>query len=144
MSNRCVPPVLIPRTVKLHGRIDSFTMRSSAYSCLRRVISGAVAPSQPPPHLDWALLWPAPGHAKGGEHRLGIASVLSQSASLLRGRRRRRRRPRPRRGGCAAAASLKPPYVCVRCNPHATAATAKFILHSHLDRVIKLNSPQTS
>ena len=85
MYSGCVPPVLIPRTVKLHGRIDSFTMRSSAYSWLRRVISGAVAPSQPPPHLDWALLWPAPGHAKGGEHRLGFASILSQSALLLRG-----------------------------------------------------------
>ena len=58
---------------------------TAAYSWLRRAISWAVAPSQPPPHLDWALLWPAPGHAKGGEHRLGFASILSQSALLLRG-----------------------------------------------------------
>ena len=58
---------------------------TAAYSWLRRVISWAVAPSQPPPHLDLALLLPAPGHAKGGEHRLGFASILSQSALLLRG-----------------------------------------------------------
>ena len=58
---------------------------TAAYSWLRRVISWAVAPCQPPPHLDLALLLPAPGHAKGGEHRLGFASILSQSALLLRG-----------------------------------------------------------
>ena len=36
MYSGCVPPVLIPRTVKLHGRIDSFTMRSVDRTTCRR------------------------------------------------------------------------------------------------------------
>ena len=54
-------------------------------SWLRRAVSWALAPSQPSPHLDLAPRLPAPEQAKGALHRLGMTSILSQLASLLRG-----------------------------------------------------------
>ena len=59
---------------------------TAGHSCLRRAISRALTPSQPPAHLHLVMSWPAPGLMNRALHRLEITSTMSQPGEILHGR----------------------------------------------------------